>query len=89
MTGLAATALLSLATVVDVGELALTGLAALVAGVGVTFTFSLGLLGASRYGELRRDGRDAAATGAAVIAFVGFAASTAAVIAGLIVMIAG
>ena len=78
-----------LATVIEVAELAETALAALVAGVGVTFTFSTGIYGVARYGDLRRDGRDGAALLAGILGAVGLLASAAAVVVGIFVMING
>lgn len=78
-----------LATVIEVGELAQTALAALVAGVGVTFAFSTGIFGVARSGDLRREGRDGAALLAGVLGAVGLLASAAAVVIGIFVMING
>ena len=77
------------ATVIEVSELAQTALAALVAGVGVTFAFSTGIFGLARYGDLRRDGRGGAALLAGALAAVGLLASAGAVIVGIVVMVSG
>lgn len=78
-----------LATVVEIGDLAETALAALVAGVGVTFSFSTGIYGLARYGDLRREGRDGVALLAGSLAAAGIVASVAAVVVGIVVMVSG
>ena len=64
-----------------------TGLAALIAGVGVAFTFSLAILGASRFIEASRDQRKIEAGAFALLGVVALVA-TAAMIAGGIIVIA-
>ena len=63
-----------------------TGIAAFVAGVGVAFTFSLAILGASRFLEASRDQRTLEAGAFAALALVGLLATAAAIAAGIIVM---
>jgi len=75
-----------LATIVDWEALLKAGIAALVAGVGVAFTYSLLIFGAARSLEASRDERSVEAAAFAVVAFVGFAATAAAIVAGIIVM---
>jgi hypothetical protein len=75
-----------LATLVDTGALLKTVAAAFVAGVGVTLIFSLAILGATRFAELNRDGRPAAAASFGALAIVALAAAAAAVTIGIIVM---
>jgi hypothetical protein len=75
-----------LATVVDTGALLKTVAAAFVAGVGVTFIFSLAILGAARFADLSRDGRRVAAASFGALAIVALAAAAAAVTIGIIVM---
>jgi hypothetical protein len=75
-----------LATVVDTDALLKTVLFAVIAGVGVTLAFSVAILGATRFAELRRDDRVAAATAAAVLTAVGFVTWVAAIGAGILVM---
>ncbi len=75
-----------IATIVHTDELLHTVVAASVAGIGVTFLFSLGIWGAGQFTELSRDGRSMLATVAAVVGVLAFAAVTAAVITGIIVM---
>ena len=43
--------------IVDWGTLGKVALASLVAGVGVTLIFSLAIVGAARFADMRRDGR--------------------------------
>jgi hypothetical protein len=77
---------LLLATVVDVGALAETALAALVGGVTVTLAFSLAIAGASRAGELREAGHHVTAAFAAALGAVGLLAAVATIVVGLVVM---
>jgi hypothetical protein len=75
-----------IATIVHTDELLSTVVAASVAGIGVTFLFSLGIWGAGHFTELSRDGRSMLATAAAVVAVLAFVAVTAAVVIGIVVM---
>jgi hypothetical protein len=75
-----------LATIVDTDALLKTIVAAFVAGVGVTFIFSLAILGASRFVDLSRDGRGAEAIAFGVLALVAVLVALAAVTLGVIVM---
>ncbi|MEK6276992.1 MAG: hypothetical protein AABM29_03145 [Actinomycetota bacterium] len=75
-----------LATVVETKELLETVVYALVAGVGVTIVFSLAIYGATRFADLSRDERPAAAAVAAVIAGMALAATIGSVVFGIIVM---
>ena len=75
-----------IATIVDTQALLETCIAALVAGVGVAFTFSLAILGATGFAEASRDGRSGSAAAFATLAVLGFLATTAAIVAGIIVM---
>ena len=56
------------------------------AGVGVTLAFSLALLGAIRFADMRRDHRLVEATVYAVIGIAGLAISLAAVVIGIVLM---
>lgn len=76
----------ALATIVDPKALWETVAAALVAGVGVVFVFSLALLGAARSLDLSRDGRSTAALVAAVLGAVALLACAGAVVLGVVVM---
>jgi hypothetical protein len=75
-----------LATIVDTQALLKTVVAAFVAGVGVTLIFSLAILGASRFADMSRDGRPAAAIAFGVVGLVALLAALAAVTIAIIVM---
>jgi hypothetical protein len=75
-----------LATVVDTDALLQTIAAALVAGIGVIFVFSLAISGFARAAEATRLGRSGEATVFAVLALAGLLATAAAMAAGVIVM---
>jgi len=75
-----------LATLVDTQALLKTVVAAFVAGVGVTLIFSLAILGASRFADMSRDGRPAAAIAFGVVGLAALLAALAAVTIGIIVM---
>ncbi|HEX5990908.1 MAG TPA: hypothetical protein VFY75_11930 [Solirubrobacterales bacterium] len=75
-----------IATIVHTDELLQTVAAASVTGIGVTFLFSLGIWGAGQFAELSRGERPVAATAAAVVGTLAFAAVAAAVIIGIVVM---
>ena len=75
-----------LATVVDTEALWQTIVAALAAGVGTTFVFSIAILGAARFAEANRDGRPAQAAFFATVGIPGLVATVAAVVIGVIVM---
>jgi hypothetical protein len=75
-----------LATIVDTQALLKTVVAAFIAGVGVTFIFSVAILGASRFADLNRDRRPAAAIAFGALGLVAVVAALAAVTVGIIVM---
>lgn len=75
-----------IATIVHTDELLSTVAAASVAGIGVTFLFSLGIWGAGQFTELSRDGKSVLATAAAAVAVLAFVCVAAAVIVGMLVM---
>jgi predicted RNA methylase len=75
-----------LATVVDTKALWQTVVFATVAGVGVTFAFTLALLGAARSIDLSRDGRSTAAFASAILAAIALAVVAAAIVLGIVVM---
>jgi hypothetical protein len=77
-----------LATIVDTTALWQTVVAALGAGVGVTFVFSLGILGSTRVTEMSREGRTAAAFGYGALAVSAVLACAAAITFGIIAMTA-
>ena len=78
--------MIPLAEIVDWEALLDTGLAACIAGVGVAFTFSLAILGASRSIEASRDQRTLEAGAFALLGVVGLLTTAGAIVAGLIVM---
>lgn len=75
-----------LATLVQGKDLWQTVVASVVAGVGVTFAFSVAIWGVGQFAELSRNDRPLAAAAAAVAASLALTAVAAAVIAGIIVM---
>jgi hypothetical protein len=75
-----------IATIVEGKDLWQTVVASVVAGLGVTFLFSLGIWGTSQFVELSRGDRQGAATVAGLVALLAFAAVVAAVIIGIVVM---
>ncbi len=75
-----------LATVVDTEALLRTIAAAFVAGVGVTFIFSLAIVGAARFADMSRDGRPVAALAFGILGVIALGAAAAAVTIGIIVM---
>jgi hypothetical protein len=77
-----------IATIVDWEALLQVVVASLVAGIGATVAFSLAILGATRFADMRRDERVAAAWGYGALAFAGLAATLAAVLFGIYVMTA-
>jgi hypothetical protein len=74
------------ASVVDWAALGKVVVAALVAGVGVTFCFSLAVAGATRFAEMRRADRTAGAVVYAAIGIAGLLVTVAAVVIGIVVM---
>jgi hypothetical protein len=77
---------MTLATIVDWKTLGEVALASIIAGVGVTLSFSLAILGATRMVDLRRDGRAIEAGAYAALLIVALAVSAAAVTFGVVVM---
>jgi hypothetical protein len=75
-----------LATVVDTDALLQTIAAALIAGIGVTFVFSLAILGFARATEATRLGRSVEATAFGILAIAGLLATGVAIAAAVIVM---
>jgi hypothetical protein len=74
------------ATIVEGKELLQTVGASLIAGVGVTFVFSIAIWGVARFADLSRNERPLAAGAAAVAAGLALIATVAAVVIGIIVM---
>jgi hypothetical protein len=60
--------------------------ASLVASICVTVAFSLAILGVTRFAEMRRNGRSLEATGFGVLAVLGAAVTTAAIVGGILAM---
>jgi hypothetical protein len=75
-----------LATVVDTGALAKVIAASLVAGIGVTAAFALGILGATRFADMRKEERAVEAAAYGAMALAAFAACVAAVVVGIVIM---
>ena len=75
-----------IATIVHTDELLQTILASVVAGIGVTFAFSVAIWGAGQFAELSRSERPVAATAAALVGVVGIACVAGSLIVGILVM---
>lgn len=76
-----------IATVVESKELAQTVVAASIAGVGITFLFSVMIFGASRFVDLRRHDRPLLAAAAGGLTLLAGAATFAGIAFGLVVML--
>jgi hypothetical protein len=75
-----------IATIVEGKEMLETIVASLLAGVGVTFAFSVAIWGVGRFADLSRGERPAAAALAATVTALALAAVGAAVVFGIVVM---
>jgi hypothetical protein len=75
-----------IATIVHTDELLHTVLASVVAGIGVTFIFSVAIWGAGQFAELSRDERPVAATAAALVGAMALLCVAGAIVFGIIVM---
>lgn len=75
-----------IATIVQGKALWQTVVASVVAGVGITFAFSVGIWGTGQFVELSRNDRQGAATLAGLVALLGFLVVAAAVVVGIVVM---
>jgi hypothetical protein len=75
-----------LATIVDTDALGKVILYALIAGIGVTVSFSLTIVGATRFADMRREDRPLEAGLFAVLATIALALCVAAVVLGIVVM---
>jgi hypothetical protein len=73
---------------VNVGDLVEVIWVSLLAGVGVTLTFSLVVLGSARSAEARRTGRESAAIGYATLAAMAFLVFVAGLVLGVNIMLA-
>jgi hypothetical protein len=77
---------LIVAVIVETKELLETVVASVVAGIGMTFVFSIAIWGVARFAELSRSERPVAAGGAAAVAVLALAATVAGVAFGIVVM---
>jgi hypothetical protein len=75
-----------IATLVEGRQLLETVVASVVAGVGVTFAFSLAIWGVGRFADLSRSERPLAAAAAASATALALAVVAAAVVFGIVVM---
>jgi hypothetical protein len=75
-----------IATIVEGKALWETVVASVVAGVGVTFVFSIAIWGVARFVDLSRGERRLAAGAAAVVAALALTATAAALVVGILVM---
>lgn len=71
---------------VETKELLQTVIASVIAGVGVTVVFSIGIWGVARFAELSRDERPLAAGAAATLASVALLVTMASVVFGIVIM---
>ncbi|HET9185757.1 MAG TPA: hypothetical protein VFN82_06390 [Solirubrobacterales bacterium] len=75
-----------IATIVQTSELLQSVAASVVAGVGVTFAFSVTIWGVGQFGELSRRERRLAAVGAVVVAALALLVVVVAIVVGIVVM---
>ena len=75
-----------MAVVVQTKELIQTVVASVVAGVGVTFAYSVAIWGAARFADLSRSERPVAAAAAAAVGALALAVTLGAVVVGIVVM---
>jgi hypothetical protein len=75
-----------MAVVVETKELIETVIASVVAGVGITVVFSVGIWGAARFADLSRAERPLAAAAAATTAALAGLLTAAAVVFGVVIM---
>jgi hypothetical protein len=75
-----------IATIVHTDELLQTIAASVIAGIGVTFAFSVGIWGAGQFIELSRNERPVAATAALAMGGLSLACVAASIVIGIIVM---
>jgi hypothetical protein len=78
-----------IATIVDWSALGQTVIAALLSGVGVAFTFSLGILGAARLTDNSQDVGLLGMIAFGLLALFGMLATVGAIVFGVIVMTSG
>ncbi len=77
---------MTLATLVEGKELLETVVSSAVAGIGVTFVFSVAIWGVARFADLSRNERPLAAGAAALVAALALLATAAVVVFGIVVM---
>lgn len=75
-----------IATIVHTDELLQTIAASVIAGIGVTFFFSVGIWGAGQFTELSRNKRPVAATAAATVGVAAMLCVAGALVVGILVM---
>jgi len=75
-----------MAVIVQTKELIETVIASLLAGVGITVVFSVGIWGAARFADLSRAERPLAAGAAAMTAALAGLVTAAAVVFGIVIM---
>lgn len=75
-----------MAVIVETRELIETVIASLLAGIGVTVVFSVGIWGAARFADLSREERPLAAGAAAALAALAGLVTAAALVFGVVVM---
>jgi hypothetical protein len=75
-----------MAVIVETKELIETVVASLLAGVGITVVFSVGIWGAARFADLSRGDRPLAAGAAAALAALAGLVTAAAVVFGVVIM---
>ena len=73
-------------TIVDWNTLGKVALASLISGVGVAIVFSLAIVGAARFADMRRDGRAIEAGAYVVLLALSLAAVAGAIVLGIVVM---
>ena len=78
-----------IATIVEGKALWETVVASVVAGLGVTFAFSIAIWGAARFVDLSREERPLAAAAAGLVGGLALIATLAAVVVGILVMTSG
>jgi hypothetical protein len=74
------------AEIVDWGTIGEVAAYSLLSGVGLSLAFSLTILGATRFADMRRDHRDIEAFAFGLLMLVGLVATGAALVFGILVM---
>ncbi len=81
--------LVLIGAIVDGSDLWQTVAASFVAGIGVTFAFSLAVLGAARFADASRDGKSFAVVAFAGLTVAGLLVTLAAVVIGIALLASG